>query len=188
MKPQPEYRENEAVPGSYGTFFHGWNLDHSAVIIGDILRYCPYGNSRHRLWVQESFRVNSSIPWTEGPLATVVYNADNSRRDHIVIPRSHVDKPSSRIRTSFLSGRFMPRWASRILLEVKDIRVERIQEIAASPEDMLAEGVTAVTEAAEHLAFEFRGLWDSINAKRRFGWDVNPWVWVVEFRRIDNGK
>ncbi len=77
---------------------------------------------------------------------------------------------------------YMPRWASRLNPEITEVRVQRVQKIADSPEDMLAEGVTAVTEAAEHLAYEFKALWDSINAKRGFGWDVNPLVWAVTFK------
>lgn len=79
----------------------------------------------------------------------------------------------------------MPRWASRITLEVKDVRVERVQEIASSPEDMLAEGITAVTDAAEHLAYEFRELWNSINSKRGFSYESNCWVWVVKFIMLE---
>ncbi len=80
---------------------------------------------------------------------------------------------------------FMPRWASRILLEVTDVRVERVQDIRE--EDARADcGKEKCCEAEGHGAIvAFHGLWDSINAKRGFGWDVNPWVWVVEFKRIE---
>ena len=97
----------------------------------------------------------------------------------------------------------MPRWASRLTLEVTGVRVERVQSI--SHEDALAEGVVAFTvspgtaPASYPITFyspgphdeggypqareAFENLWDSINAKRGYGWDVNPWVWVVEFGR-----
>ncbi|WP_340109474.1 hypothetical protein [Pikeienuella sp. HZG-20] len=85
----------------------------------------------------------------------------------------------------------MPRWASRLTLTVTDVRVQRVQDI--SEEDALAEGV-------ERLRYpergdwgwpqeRFRDLWDGLNAKRGFGWDVNPWVaaltFTVERRNID---
>jgi hypothetical protein len=70
----------------------------------------------------------------------------------------------------------MPRWASRITLRVTRVGVERLQSI--SEEDARAEGV----EPYGHI---FERLWDSINAKRGYGWDVNPWVWVVSFEVME---
>jgi hypothetical protein len=76
----------------------------------------------------------------------------------------------------------MPRWASRITLEVTGVRVERVQEIRTS--DIDAEGLPIGRGLGGSQEMEFRKLWDSINAKRGYGWDANPWVWVVEFKRI----
>ena len=80
----------------------------------------------------------------------------------------------------------MPRWASRIDLEITDIRVERVQEI--TEEDAMAEGVWGKDEPYQGVgdlpSDRFRDLWDSINAKRGYGWDIKPWVWVISFRRI----
>lgn len=81
----------------------------------------------------------------------------------------------------------MPRWASRITLEVVSVRVERVQEISAA--DARAEGIRQPkdweTWSDQHGILEYRNLWNSINAKRGFGWDKNPWVWVIEFRRVE---
>lgn len=79
----------------------------------------------------------------------------------------------------------MPRWASRITLELTGVRVERVREI--SEEDAKAEGITAPMyprkgEPTYRLAYRY--LWDSLNAKRGFGWNKNPWVWVLEFKPI----
>jgi len=92
----------------------------------------------------------------------------------------------------------MPKEAARIWLEVTDVRVERLQEITV--EDVIHEGLEVDNEIsnpdpsthesiknwnlawAQHL---FRDLWDSINAKRGYGWDMNPWVWVISFRRVE---
>lgn len=92
----------------------------------------------------------------------------------------------------------MPRWASRITLEVVSVRVERVKDI--HPADCLAEGTEFTSSAygswfsgdwesfCEHeeeaVRHDFSVLWDSINAKRGYSWDTNPWVWVVEFKVI----
>ena len=81
---------------------------------------------------------------------------------------------------------FMPRWASRITLLIKDIRVERVQDI--SPSDACEEGIftgsghdCVVEPPLPYPVATFKVLWNSINAKRGYGWDVNPWVWVIKF-------
>ncbi|UCI23721.1 hypothetical protein [Mesorhizobium sp. B2-8-5] len=96
----------------------------------------------------------------------------------------------------------MPRWASRLTLTVTDVRVQRLQEISEA--DAIAEGIQrfgrfyAVTgdedwDAASMNARDgYALLWDSLNAARGFGWDVNPWVaavfFIVERRNIDEVK
>ena len=78
----------------------------------------------------------------------------------------------------------MPRWASRLTLEVVDVRVERVQDI--TPDDALAEGVSETEWFAGDEASAvgaFRTLWDSINAARGYGWYANPWTWCISFKR-----
>jgi len=80
---------------------------------------------------------------------------------------------------------FMPRWACRLLLEVVSVRVERVQEI--SVEDCIAEGLSSTLrehDACCDLKDKFRALWDKINGKRGYGWDVNPYIWRVEFKMV----
>jgi hypothetical protein len=78
----------------------------------------------------------------------------------------------------------MPRWASRITLEVTAARVERLQEI--TEDDARAEGCEREWRQATHPCHTsrqpFAELWDRINAERGFGWSVNPFVWVVSFK------
>ena len=75
----------------------------------------------------------------------------------------------------------MPRWASRILLEITAVRVERAQDISVNDARMEGSPWDEHGFRSEHRPW-FIALWDSINAKRGYGWDVNPWVWVVEFK------
>ena len=92
----------------------------------------------------------------------------------------------------------MPKKAARLWLRVKSVQVGRLQEITDS--DCLAEGITktrfyaeAKDRAEKGLALRegsverssFADLWDSINKKRGFGWDVNPWIWIVEFEKAE---
>jgi hypothetical protein len=91
----------------------------------------------------------------------------------------------------------MPKWAARIWLEITGVRVERVQDI--TPGDCEAEGIergpcecppdppgyghhSLCPNSDAFLLSEFRGLWDSLNAPRGYGWDANPWVWVYAFR------
>ena len=99
---------------------------------------------------------------------------------------------------------FMPKVAARLFLKVKDIRVERVQDI--TEEDAISEGIEwselskcAFTPPIKlHQKWPisypfttakeaFKNLWDSINSKRGYGWDLNPWVWVVEFSVTKGG-
>lgn len=76
----------------------------------------------------------------------------------------------------------MPKEAARIWLEVKGVRVERVQDIVGS-KDVFREGCP---ENEKHDALNwFVSLWDKIYAKKGFGWDVNPWVWVIEFKVLE---
>lgn len=83
----------------------------------------------------------------------------------------------------------MPRWASRITLEVTGVRVERLQDI--SEEDASAEGVEMYDSATGDVFYgprdAFMALWETINGKRA-PWASNPWVWVIEFRRVQAAR
>ena len=139
---------------------------------------CPYGQPGDRLWVKESWAVRKEYDKLSGsklPKAgreKIFYMADGQ-------------KPEWAGRTR--SSRFMPRWASRIELEITDVRVERVQDI--SEDDAIKEGITY--DAASSCWYDgpqyvlaYANLWDSINAKRDHSWESNSWVWAIEFRRI----
>lgn len=137
---------------------------------------CPYGQPGDRLWVRETCLMQSVA---EGPVLDIMY-ADHEDYDICYPSKGDAFDLGWRVRPSI----FMPRWASRITLELTDVRVERVQEI--SEEDALAEGCFDEKEHDGSLPSEvFRDLWDSINAKRGYGWEVNPWCWVLTFRRVE---
>lgn len=150
-------------------------------------KHCPYGKPGDRLWVRETHAPQADC-WgafqrrmdddKTGPDPIIHYAADNGD--------AFVDKWRPSIH--------MPRWASRILLEIVSVRVERLQEISEA--DAVAEGMTrqlrnALGCAAEESVETFNArqarstfgvLWDAINGPG--SWAANPWVWVVEFKRV----
>ncbi len=141
---------------------------------------CPYGARGDRLWVREAVSLLSC----KGPgrdLAT--YDADGRTTPLDTWPWKRERQP----------GMFMPRGMSRITLEVTSVRVERLQDI--TEKDARAEGVEpAITYTkcypsklaadGEHRSYRdgFAKLWHAINGAD--SWQANPWVWVVEFRRL----
>lgn len=135
---------------------------------------CPYGGPGDRLWVREShwwFKdEHDPVTGYYPPKLTaedVEYRADGERPGRSWRPSIH-----------------MPRWASRITLEITGVRVERLQDISA--EDCIAEGMQSRMrehDAVCDLRDQYRDLWEHINGPG--SWDANPWVWVLEFRRLE---
>lgn len=200
VKPQPPH----------GHFFHGvcicsthrndegkavWAADESSPFLRNPHRVrSPYGQPGDRLWVREKHYLTDN-----GDQEYAVYATDSEAvREHLTsIDRLPPDFPAEvkaqhrKLRPSI----HMPRWASRITLEITAVRVERLHDISES--DCWAEGIEEVMhdfddaaqidmanrlgcciEDAKHL---YALLWERINGKG--SWDANPWVWVIDFRR-----
>ena len=144
---------------------------------------CPWKQG-DRPWVRETFVLERIEDDSQLPdkLSSVVHLG--SEDEHWLIPHYRATEPEPHIvpfdledsyddRTRWSPAIFMPRWASRICLEVTGIRVERLQDITT--EACLAEGVLGLSE--------FEALWNEINGKRScYDWCSNPWVWVVSFK------
>ena len=139
---------------------------------------CPYGGPGDRLWVREAFRywfqedvLMDCIDYAAGgaPMKPEGLDFDTGMR---FSERCAAD---SKFRPSI----HMPRWASRLTLEVTTVRVERLQDISEA--DARAEGCPVECQEGNAVDW-FSGLWDGINAKCGYGWDSNPWVWVIEFK------
>lgn len=165
-------------------------------------RCSPYGVPGDRLWVREAYAIDDyrylpgcgSLRERPADLdpRSLYYRADGDCCAQI--PECQCQSGVGGRRARFWrSARYMPRWASRILLEVTDVRIERVQDISEA--DARAEGtsLTAIAGTVNGQPAElhpmshkqaFGWLWDSINEKRGLGWNANPWVWIVEFERV----
>lgn len=136
-----------------------------------LMRCCPYGVPGDRLWVKEKYAFGGN---------GVFYG----------------DRTDGTVRIAWNNPLFMPKKYARIWLEIVSVRVERLQEI--SPKDAMFEGIKTQVHlkkigkfrygigdvwSSKNAPDAFRQLWDSLNAKRGFGWDKNPWVWVIEFAK-----
>ena len=159
--------------------------------------HSPYGVPGDRLWVRET--------WCAHQNYNDIKPSDLPSLKHLQNGITYMTDVYAGEKSTWMgktrSPRFMPRWASRIDLLVKNVRAERLQKI--SEEDAIAEGIGhgficnagwpdyehinkyGVCELTQDTAYQsFASLWDSINAKRGHGWDANPWVWVIEFDRL----
>lgn len=154
---------------------------------------CPFGQVGDRLWVRETFAVLGNedgcpIDW-DGNLikgdekkAARIYKASCWQEPGNYGLWSMPDR-DTQYEGTWRPSIHMPRWASRISLEITSVRVERLNDI--SEEDAKAEGVKAgVCPGHEHMMHQvaFSELWQSIYGEE--SWRANPWVWVIEFKQV----
>ena len=163
VKPQPAWIGEPNVP------FKTPDADPKGII------KCPY-QPGDRLWVRETWAGLPQFHNLNSEIERYIYKADEDATPLKWKPSIH-----------------MPKEAARIWLEVTSVRVERLQDI--TEEDAKAEGIAwerarkinrlensgRIIDSAKAM---FMRLWDSINAKRGYGWDINPWVWVIEFKKV----
>ena len=174
VKPQPLHN-----PDSYGlAILRGnkhewWALHDPDFPTQDPVLRCPYGQPGDRLWVRETFRPISG--WWHGDAS------DEGR------PVEYRASAHSRSDIPWRPSLFMPRWASRITLEIADVRVQRVQDITA--EDALAEGIEDVWTCAhptwtqqdlDACVARFAALWNDTNGAD--AWKRNDWCWCLTFR------
>ena len=180
---------------------------------------CPYGKPGDRLWVRETFALLGNedgccIDWQDNLVkgdergAARIYRASCPPGDYGLnqIPAKAEWKPDTEAMEydgAWRPSIHMPRWASRILLEITDVRVERLQDISekqaeaesarrfdnihmgtpsASPCRWSMESPTNTDQCLSTARYAFANLWEKINGE--YSWDANPWVWVVEFKRV----
>lgn len=172
--------------------------DIASAIVGtgeNVLYRNPFGKAGDRLWVRETFVQG----WDIDPVTDCLMQFDDEGNE--LPKKTWYRATDSQIHWSDDDGWetnvpwkpsiHMPRWASRITLEITSVRGERLQDISET--DALAEGIYQVEVFGEKrfahchgVSFltaqdAYRDLWDSIYKS----WDANPWVWAVEFKRLE---
>lgn len=166
-----------------------------------VLIDCPYGKPGDQLWVREAWHAGACADvFKPSELSARFWKHDNGGLWYPATDTKPLKPVSPMGRYRY--ARFMPRWASRIQLEITGIRAERLQDI--TEEDAIAEGCEPEEiKASEVMAMEpcqerdlarlmvggclspkfiYSMLWDEINGDG--AWNTNPWVWVVSFKRI----
>ena len=189
LKPQPEAGANffsvDVALNMAGepSGLAAWFLDSNEGGLPPV--FCPYGQPGDRLWVRETWlHIDDDGDKFDGMGTQTYYRASsmNPERDD-----AYMKERGLRWRPPI----HMPRWASRITLEIVGVRVERLQDISEA--DAMAEGValhddgkftdyTSPTGYAGNAVSSYRSLWSSINGPG--SWEANPWVWCIEFRRV----
>lgn len=185
VKPQPR-RVDDAFDGTWEWRNPGDYYD-DLTMGSELLKRAPYAPG-DRLWVRETWDFRPAGEPGAPNNAQIVYWADGGTESRTA-PADF--NPVIYGREGHRSPIHMPRWASRLTLEVTGVRVERLQDI--TPDDARAEGHPHVPgterypqEVHDDAARDwFMDLWDGLNAKRGHPWESNPWVWVVEFRKVE---
>jgi len=171
-------------PGPYLKAPRPW-IENGKQVDESVHRIYPRWWAGDQLWVKETFNYAKQ---NEGNRNLVLYRADGD----ITVTAGAFSGPAV-AKLPWRPSIFMPRWASRISLEIESIKPEPIQAI--TPESILREGIThhdigpTPTRATRYsppdvLREAFQNLWDSINLKRGFPWKSNPWVWAITFKPI----
>ncbi len=157
-----------------------------------LVEACPFGRPGDRLWVRETFcPVDDTSMGGEKWIdyrATPKYESSH--------PAGWENAPDDEDALKWKPSIHMPRWASRITLEIVNVRVEKLQEITF--EDVKAEGTfewgsdkvrDGVWDGRKRgIPYPMNGfaeMWNSLNAKRGYSWESNPWVWVIEFKKVE---
>jgi hypothetical protein len=174
VKPQPNgaWSTDPCVAMKNGLLHWAMNTPSGKVIISDLK--CPYGKPGDQLWVRETF--HTSLIGDAGTAITYKAGPELSKEEpwhNFTSDVNAYEWTAKKYKKNWMPSIHMPRWASRIQLEVLNVRVERLQDI--SNDDAIDEGTSGVDY--------FVDLWKNINGPE--SWDANPWVWRIEFQKIE---
>lgn len=174
-----------------------WYLTESPIPFNAFDAKCPYGQPGDRLWVRETTYIAPKNFAT--PDETCVRDYDGALRFVSYRADGHSEDAMRDYRLKWTPSIHVPRWASRITLEIVSVRVERLSEITEA--DAIAEGIVhdhlwdRANSPSDRLTYvgcgetfataveAYQHLWGSINGPG--SWEANPWVWVVEFKRVE---
>lgn len=162
----------KGVTGSYS----GGRISESEARQVIASQFCPLGQRGDRLWVRETFSVVPRTAYAASDGVQQVICPDDSHEAAIFRAGWEHSTGGIRWRPSI----HMPRWASRITLEITGVRVERLQDISEA--DCAAEGLGSPF-LRDYKKPKFAALWQSIYGEE--SWQANPWVWVIEFKRVE---
>jgi hypothetical protein len=160
-----------------------------------MIRRCPFGQVGDRIWVRETWMPDAprNGEWPDyefygGGMRPLSLIPNEYRNHHNCIYRASWDDEL----TGWKPSIHMPRWASRITLEITDVRVERLQDISAS--DAISEGLTHIDYEGDSWGFSggnptgygsatgaYQALWNSLYGN----WNDNPWVWAIRFKKVE---
>ena len=226
IKPAPSWVEIPQMYGGGGIWAWQRNKANLEIHPDDWPRFCPYGRPGDRLWVRETWQhvhghdeyeswelphiksfvvdgvLSSPALLTKPTFGKTWYKADQWAQEY------HKEDQECGNKWNWRPSIHMPRWASRILLEITSVRVERLQDI--SPSDAMAEGFKKITKdngitwkygmadfdglpGEDDMGWcwrewdtdpieAYRKLWESLNGPG--SWEKNPWLWCLEFRLI----
>ncbi len=194
VKPQP-VGLNEPWPNS--SSHNCWHDIEAAPEYHGECGNIPFSRGNN-LWVKETQEVTNvqtlGVPGNVQWRVTTRFEDGFTRQDVLTLAQRVVFDTRLKPRCRVIRSIFMPRWASRITLEITGVRVERLQEITA--EDCIAEGIPSrgmeangKPNVASTIMYihDYEQLWDSINGKKH-PWKSNPWVWVIEFPPLQPPK
>lgn len=207
VKPQPEAVPDDKRDAIRSDWWWSSARHQSMILLPEeqavMESVCPYGQPGDRLWVRESaalyipttgdtvpFKGNGDLARPEGPGLDGCGQTASS--DYVILYRAGYRDPrlTATEPARWCPSIHMPRWASRLTLEVAGVRVERIQSISEA--DILAEGCDVPTAAAltgtpwsdiPTLWYAWRAVWCHVNGQA--SWDANPWVWAITFKVVE---
>jgi hypothetical protein len=165
-----DYKTKKSAKGKFGAYFESEKIEPKTISICPVV--CPYGCPGDRLWVRETMFNDGDDRWYYENGEYINWHADEW-----TIKNAHRRK---------IPSIHMPRWASRITLEITNVRVERVQGI--SRQDAKSEGFLPGLNGLEqydHRSYgnaqlAFNACWEDIYGN----WKENPWVWVIEFKVV----
>jgi len=151
---------------------------------------CPYGEAGDELLLREPHKIEEVYPCGPHRMVRVRYLADDSVWDRELTMNEHAKLQARKYPLRAQPGRFMYRSLCRYRARLTRVRVERVQDIGCY--DIRQEGVPCpvhtkgqCVDSCPSLLQAWEILWDSINARRGFGWATNPWVWVLHFEPME---